>query len=724
MTSPIQIAVDDDGIAVVTFDTHGRSANAIDLAFTEAFIDMVDRLETDAAIRGAVLTSAKSTFVVGGDLNGLGELGAAGKPGAGGGRSARELVDILSRFPRALRKLETCGKPVVAALNGTAMGGGLEIALACHHRVVADSPGLKLGLPEVKVGLMPGAGGTQRLPRIIGIAEAAPLILQGKSISADKAGKIGLVEAVVPADRLIESARALLNASPRVRQPWDEKGFEVPGGSNILDLKWMGFYYLTTGAVQAQTLHNYPAPKAILSAIFEGCMLTIDAGLDIEIRYMASLFRSPVAGNMIRSLFINKEKADKLAFRPDAAPRFAAKTVGVLGAGMMGAGIAQVCADTGIDVVLLDQDQEAAERGKAGIAKRLARQIEKGRISQEKLDGLLDRIQPTADYARLSGCDLIVEAVFEDPTVKAKVTQAAEAVTGPKCIFATNTSTLRISELAKASSRPDRFIGLHFFSPVDRMPLVEIITGPQTSEATLARSMDFVQQIRKTPIVVTDSWGFYTSRCFATFTAEGMAMLEDGIKPALIENAARLAGMPVGPLTVQDEVSLELSHHVQKSLRTMLGDAYRETAADRVIARMVEGENRRGRKDGKGFYDYPGEGAKRLWPGLADVFPLTDPQPDIEDLKQRFLYRQALEAARCLEEGVLTRPQDADIGALLGWGFPSYTGGPIALIDTVGTSAFVSRCERYADRLGPRFSPPESLRKMAETGASYYSRAA
>lgn len=714
MNRYFEVALDSDGVAVVTLDEEGSKTNKIDPEFTEAFAAFVERLETDPAIKAAVITSAKSTFMVGGDLNSLNSLSQMQN------LSTRELIGHLTGFPMLLRRLERCGKPVVAAINGTAMGGGLELALACHYRLIADDAQISLALPEVKLGLMPGAGGTQRLPRLIGIEKAVPLLLEGKGLNPAAALKLGLVGACTPRSALVDQAKKWISEVGTSTQPWDQKGFTVPGGSGILDMKGIAYFYMANGMLQASTLHNYPAPKAIMSAVYEGTMLTIDAGLAIEARYMATLFRDPVAGNMIRTLFINKQKADKLDMRPTASAPSKVQTLGVIGAGMMGAGIAQVAAQEGIDVILIDRDQQHAEAGKAALSQKLDKLVSRGKMGSDRSAAILSRISPTADYANLSGADLVIEAVFEDPKIKADVTARAEKVLSNTAVFASNTSTLRITQLAKASARPANFIGMHFFSPVDRMPLVEIITGDATSQETIAKALDFVRQIGKTPIVVRDSWGFFTSRSFASFTGEGMAMLEEGVAPELIENGARFAGMPVGPLTVQDEVSLELSYNVQASLRQMMGPEYKETAADRVIARMVEVAKRPGRKAGKGFYDYPADGPKSLWQGLAEVFPRAPAQPSLDEVKDRLLYRQSLEAARCLDEGILQRPQDADVGAILGWGFPAYAGGPIALIDTVGTRAFVEKCDRFAERYGDRFSPPEMLRRKAMSGEAVY----
>ncbi|MEM9056298.1 MAG: 3-hydroxyacyl-CoA dehydrogenase NAD-binding domain-containing protein, partial [Pseudomonadota bacterium] len=625
---------------------------------------------------------------------------------------------------RMLRKLETGGKPFVAAINGTALGGGLELCLACHHRVVADAPKLKLGLPEVQVGLLPGAGGTQRLPRLIGVQSALELMTLGKHASPAEALKLGFVHEVVPADDLMAAARRWLDGEPDAEQPWDKKGFRIPGGGGAMHPKAAQVFMGGTAMTAAKTMHNYPAPIAILSCVYEGTIVPIDTALAIEAKYFTSLLLDPVARNMTRTLFINKGAADKLVRRPKDVERVKVTRLGMLGAGMMGAGIAYVSARAGMDVILIDSTMEAAERGKAYSEKLLQKAVSRGKMDEAKAQAILARITPTTTYEQLEGCELVVEAVFEHRDIKADVTAKAETVIPESCIFASNTSTLPITGLATQSKRPDQFIGLHFFSPVDKMPLVEIILGEKSSDAALARCLDYVQQIRKTPIVVNDSRGFYTSRVFSTYTNEGMALLKDGVGAALIENAGKMAGMPVGPLAVHDEVTLDLGYKVHKQSQEDLGDAYKPMSAMDVVERFVTKLDRKGRRFGKGFYDYPENGRKSLWPGLADEFPPAAEQPDVEEVKTRLLYIQALETARCVEEGVVTEPADADLGSILGWGFPPWTGGTLSFIDTIGVANFVAECDRLAKAYGPRFEVPPGLRERAAEGTPFHAQPA
>ncbi len=712
MTDYIKLVRDDDGIATLSIDVHDRPMNVINATLIAELEQRVREITVDDDIRGVIVTSAKADFMAGADLKWvLGKLESSMSP--------TEALAFARPLSEVLRLLETCGKPVCAAINGTALGGGLELALACHHRIIVDDPKAVVGLPEVQVGLMPGAGGTQRLPRLIGIREALPLMLEGRHVTPEKAQALGIVDAVVSAGHLLARARQWLLESPAAVPPWDVKGFRVPGGAGAMHPGAVQTFMAGTALTAKATNRNYPAPIAILSAVYEGTIVPFDTGLAIELRYFASLAATPVARNMVRTLFVNKGEADKLVRRPPAEPPAKVAKLGILGAGMMGAGIAYVSARAGMEVVLLDTEQSSAEKGKGYSAKLVARGIERGRISTDKGEALLARITPTTDYALLAGCDLVIEAVFEDRDIKAEVTARAEAVIPPAAIFASNTSTLPITGLAEASGRPAQFIGIHFFSPVDKMPLVEVIVGQQTGEAALARALDYVRQLRKTPIVVNDSRGFFTSRVFATFTNEGMTMLLDGVKPALIENAARLAGMPVGPLAVLDEVSLQLVQHVDRQTAADLGDAYEPPSGRPVFERMVALQ-RQGKRFGKGFYDYPEDAKKHLWPGLAEAFVPAATQPDVEGLITRLLYRQAIEAARCLEEGVIMHPEDGDIGGILGIGFPPWTGGPFSYIDTLGIDSFVAGCEQLAERHGPRFAPSDWLRARAAAGKTFY----
>lgn len=639
------------------------------------------------------------------------------------GRDIGEVYAWCRTLQQAYRKLETCGKPVAAAINGTALGGGLELALACHYRVVGDHPKTRLGQPEVRIGLMPGGGGTQRLLRLMGIESALRMNTEGKHIAPQKALEMGFVDEVVEPGEELETAKKWVLTTDTRDAPWDREGFKVPGGAGLMHPA--AAQTLTVGAalMQKMTNHNYPAPLAIMSATYEGSVLPMDKALEVESKYFARLLMDPRSRNMIRTLFINKGAADKLARRPEEPEKRPVRELGVLGAGMMGAGIAYVSARAGMKVALLDVSKDKAEKGKDYSRNLLQERVDRGRMTADAAADILERIHTTMDYADLDGCELVIEAVFEDADIKADVTAKTEAVTSRDTIFASNTSTLPITGLAEASQRPEQFIGIHFFSPVDKMPLVEVIVGEKTGDVGLAQALDYIQQIRKTPIVVNDSRGFYTSRVFGTYSKEGIAMLAEGVSPALIENVSRHAGMPVGPLAVTDEVSLELSYHVMSQTKKALGDAYVTTPADEVIRHFVEDLDRKGKRFGKGFYDYPEGGKKRLWPGLAEHYPPASDQPDPDEVRKRILYIQAIETVRCLDEGVLTHPADADIGSVFGWGFPAWTGGTISLIETVGLNDFVDEADRLASAYGERFAVPESLRSMAEEGETYYRRA-
>ncbi|MGD8578208.1 MAG: 3-hydroxyacyl-CoA dehydrogenase NAD-binding domain-containing protein, partial [Lysobacterales bacterium] len=621
---------------------------------------------------------------------------------------------------RTLRAVETCGKPVAVAINGLALGGGLEVCLACHYRVLASDTGAVLGFPEVNIGLLPGAGGTQRTPRLVGFRNAAAMVLQCRNQKPQQALDMGLVHELAPAAEIVERARRWVLDKGDPVQPWDKKGFKIPHGG-LMHPGTAQIFMGGNALIAKNTKHNYPAPIAAQSAMFEGCATSIDDGLKIESQYFGTLLSGPVARNMMRTLFVNKGKADKLARRPDGVEKSRVGKLGILGAGMMGAGIAYVSAMAGIEVVLLDTELENAKRGKGYSEGLLNKAVERGKSTPEKAAAVLELIRPTTNYHDLAGCDLVIEAVFENPKIKADVTAKTEAVVPERCIFASNTSTLPITSLAEASERPEQFIGIHFFSPVDKMPLVEVIVGKKTGDEAIARSLDYIQQIRKTPIVVNDSRGFFTSRVFGTFTSEGITMLSEGILPALIENAAKMAGMPVGPLAVTDEVTLELAYKVGKETAEAMGREYGTNASERVVEHMVEDVDRRGKRFGKGFYDYPKDGKKRLWPGLADHFPVRDEQPDVQELRKRFLTIQALESARCLEEGVLTDAADGDVGSIFGIGYPAWTGGTLSYIDTVGIGEFVAECDRLAESCGDRFQVSDWLRERARNDQAFYS---
>ncbi|MCO4745007.1 MAG: enoyl-CoA hydratase/isomerase family protein [Proteobacteria bacterium] len=702
---------DDNGLVTLTIDMPDRSANVWNQASMDAFSEALERAAADESCTGIIIASAKKVFLAGADLDAL-------KAMAFGDKDPVALNATVGALSVLLRRLETCGKTVVAAIEGAALGGGFELALACHHRVVADSPRLQLGLPESQLGLLPGAGGTQRLPRLIGIQASMPLLLEGKQLTPDKALKAGIIDQVVPRGEVVAAAKAWALANPEATQPWDDKRFKVPGGG-LDDPKTLSTFMVATALLNAKTHGNYPAGKAILSCMFEGLRTTLDAGLLIEKRYFLKLLLDPTAGAMIRTMFLSLQDANKLVRRPAGIERRAPKKLGVLGSGLMGSGIAFVAAKKGMEVVVLDVDAEKAAGAIAYASKRLDKAISRGRSTEEKKAATLARITATADYAALDGCDLVIEAVFEDRDVKAKVTAAADAVLGDSAVFGSNTSTLPITGLAKASSRPENFIGLHFFSPVEKMPLVEVIRAEKTSDQTLAWALDAVQALGKTPIVVNDARGFYTSRVFGTYITEGMAMLQEGIAPALIENAGKMSGMPMPPLGLADEVGLGLMYQVGIQTKKDLGDAAPVNPSTPVLEKLVTEFDRSGKRSGRGFYAYDDAG-RQLWDGLAESFPAKADQPTADDLIERFLYTQALEAARCMDQGVVQAKEDADVGAILGWGFAPYTGGPLSYIDRIGAKAFVERADALAEAHGKRFEPPALLRTMAADGTAFY----
>jgi 3-hydroxyacyl-CoA dehydrogenase/enoyl-CoA hydratase/3-hydroxybutyryl-CoA epimerase len=690
----IDFRIDDDGVAIVTVDVPGKPMNVITPEFMDDIAEAAGRIASDDSIKGAVVTSGKNSFMAGADLK---DMVATFDQRD----DAAEVYGWCRKLQQAYRKLETTGKPVAA--------------------VVADHPGVKLGQPEVQIGLMPGAGGTQRLLRLMGVEKSLRMNTEGKHIAPKDALDMGFIDELAEPGKEVEAAKAWVLSTEVTCAPWDVKGFKVPGGAGLFNPGIVQTQTVGAALMQKMTSHNYPAPLAIMAATYEGSVLPIDKALDVESKYFTQLLMDPTSRNMTRTLFLNKGAADKLVRRPREPEKRPVTRLGILGAGMMGAGIAYVSALAGIEVVLLDTSQEAAEKGKAYSEGLLKKAIERGRSTEQKAAALLGLIKPTTSYHDLAGCDLVIEAVFESVKIKADVTAKTEAVVPESCIFASNTSTLPITGLAEASERPEQFIGIHFFSPVDKMPLVEVILGKKTNDVAIARSLDYIQQIRKTPIVVNDSRGFYTSRVFSTFTAEGIHMLAEGVNPALVENAARMAGMPVGPLAVTDEVTLELAYKIGKETAAALGRDYPADLSQEVVQKMVEELDRKGKRFGKGFYDYPKDAKKHLWPGLAEHFPAADEQPDVGELKRRLLTIQALETARCFEEGVLTHAEDADIGSIFGWGFPPYTGGTLSYIDTIGIREFVTECDRMAAAYGERFKASDWLRARAQDGQDFYS---
>ncbi|MEL0084078.1 MAG: 3-hydroxyacyl-CoA dehydrogenase NAD-binding domain-containing protein [Gammaproteobacteria bacterium] len=693
-------------MATLTWNMVDAGTNILSQASMTAFSAAVDRAVADETVIGLVITSARKDFLAGADISMFTEID-----------NASEMARMAGGAQAMIRDLETCGKPVVAAIHGTALGGGLELCLGCHHRVAADNPKTRIGLVEVTIGVIPGAGGTQRLPRLIGIKNAVPLMAEGKRIKVSQAVKLGIVDQVVPPEQLLDTAKQWILDGGKAGNPWDQKGFTPPGG-DLTDPGNQDFMAVANAMLREQSKGNYPAPLAVLAAVHDSINSPIDVGLEIEAKYFGRTATGKVAQNMIRTLFFGMQAANKLKGRPKGFDPRPPTQVAVLGAGLMGSGIAHACATRGLKTILLDATQEQAERGKAGIKKLLDREVDKGRLSEEKRDGVLALVTATADYSDLAGTDLVVEAVFESREVKAEVTAKVAEQLGDDIVFGSNTSTLPITGLAETWRKPENFIGIHFFSPVHRMALVEVILGEKTSEQTLAATLDFVKAIGKTPIVVNDARGFYTSRVVCTYCEEGMAMLTEGVKPALIENAGVMAGMPLGPLSLADEVQIGLLYKVRKQWEADLGDAFEPTIGWPLVKEMVEKFDRTGKGSGKGFYDY--SDGKRLWNGLEQHYPVADQQPDVESLKKRLLYAQAIDAARCLEDNVVTNVTDADIGSILGWGFPPWAGGVISLIETVGIETFVTECQALAAEHGARFEPPALLVDMASEGRSFH----
>ena len=708
MSDAVTLTLGDDGILVATLNLPGRPMNVVNDALMEGIAAAVGRL-ADPAVKGLILTSGKADFCAGGDLDRMSKWSTPQEP-----------FEASMAMKKVLRQMELQGKPVVAAINGHALGGGLEIALACHARFALAEPGLKIGQPEVKLGLLPGGGGTVRLPRLVGIQQALQICGEGGDLSPQKALGLGLLNSLAAdRDQLMAQAKAWIAANPKARQPWDQPRFKFPGGDSRAPAVAQ-MWAIAPSIAAAKTWGNYPAVRHIMSSIFEGGLLDFDAASVVESRYFAACVMSPESKNIIHTLWYGLNAIKKGASRPAGIAPSKVSKLGVLGAGMMGAGIAYVAAKAGIDVVLLDTSAEAAERGKAWTQDLLDKAIKKGRSSPEKRDALLARISPTTDYAELAGCELVIEAVFEDRSVKADVTHKAEARMGAHAVFASNTSTLPITGLAQASVRPAQFIGLHFFSPVDKMPLVEIIVGQHTSDPTLARAFDFVLQIGKTPIVVNDSRGFYTSRVFGTYVMEGAAMLLEGVHPRSIEVAGQQAGMPMPPLALLDEVSLALSLHVADQTKKDFaaeGKPYAEHPGMAAVRQLCE-IGRIGKKAGMGFYDW-GDDGKQLWPGLSGCFPLTTQQPEQQELIDRLLFAQANEAARCYQEKVLRSVADANIGSIFGWGFAPFQGGALQFINAMGADAFVKRSHELAQRHGERFEPAAVVVQQAASGGRF-----
>ncbi|MGN6551548.1 MAG: 3-hydroxyacyl-CoA dehydrogenase NAD-binding domain-containing protein [Pararhizobium sp.] len=719
------LETDADGIALVTWDMPEKSMNVFTLAVMDEIEAIIETVAADAAIKGAVITSGKKTFSGGADLTMLkGMFGMLAEEKARNPETVvKTLFETAGRMSRLWRRLETSGKPWVAAINGTCMGGALELALACHGRVVTDTKGVKLALPEVKVGIFPGAGGTQRVPRLTNAQDALQMMTTGQSLTPQRAKSMGLVHAVVPAKKLVAAAKTMIEQGLKPVQPWDERGFKAPGGG-IWTPSGAQLWPAASAILRRESHGNYPGPKAILKCVFEGLQVPFDTALRIEQRYFTEILQTREAFAMIRSLFVSMQDLNKGARRPEGIKPTKFRKIGVVGAGFMGGGIAYVTAKAGIPVVLVDRDVETAEKGKAQSENLVKAAIQKGRSTKEEGDKLLSLITPSASHDDLADADLVIEAVFEDRDVKKAVTEAIEPKMKRGAVFASNTSTLPITGLAKNASRPKNFIGIHFFSPVDRMMLVEIILGRKTSDKALAVALDYARAIRKTPIVVNDTRGFFVNRCVLRYMNEAYDMLIEGVPPAMIENAAKMAGMPVGPLALNDEVAIDLSMKILKAALADLGPKAVAPEHVALITRLVEKEGRFGRKNGKGFYDYPPKPAKKhLWPGLKALYPQQKPEDvDVGVLKSRFLATIALEAARTIEEGIVTDPREADVGSILGFGFAPYTGGALSYIDGMGAAAFADLCRGLQRRYGAHFRPTKLLLEMAEKNETFYGR--
>ncbi|MFI6446722.1 3-hydroxyacyl-CoA dehydrogenase NAD-binding domain-containing protein [Kitasatospora sp. NPDC050543] len=718
-TPAIRWEQDQDGVVTLVLDDPAQSVNTMNAAFRDALDTVIERITAEAeGIRGVIVTSAKKTFFAGGDLR----LLSAARP-----EDAAELFDSSMRMKRALRTLETLGKPVVAAINGSALGGGLEIALACHHRIALQAPGSKIGLPEVTLGLLPGGGGTVRTVRMLGIADALlKVLLQGRQYRPAQALEVGLVDELAGTrEEMLAKARAFIDANPQSVQRWDVKGYRIPGGTPATPALAANLPAFPANLRKQLAGAPYPAPRNVLAAAVESAQVDVDTAMGIESRYFTELACGQTSKNMIQALFFDMQAVNSGAGRPKDVPARRVRKVAVLGAGMMGAGIAYACAKAGIEVLLKDVSAEAAERGKAYSAGLLDKAVARGRSTEAQREELLARITPTADAADLAGCDAVIEAVFENPELKHKVFQEVQEVVAPDALLCSNTSTLPIGLLAEGVTRRADFVGLHFFSPVDKMPLVEIIRGPETGDEALARAFDLVRQIAKTPIVVNDSRGFFTSRVIGQFINEGVAMVGEGVDPVSVEQAAAQAGYPAKVLSLLDELTLTLPRKIRNEGRRAIeeaGGSWTAHPADAVVDRMVDEFARPGRSGGAGFYEYGEDGRRtRLWPGLREHFTKAEAQIPFEDMKERMLFAEALDSVRCLEEGVLTSVADANVGSILGIGFPAWTGGVLQYINGYegGLPGFTARARELAAAYGERFAPPALLERLAAEGGRF-----
>jgi 3-hydroxyacyl-CoA dehydrogenase/enoyl-CoA hydratase/3-hydroxybutyryl-CoA epimerase len=719
-------STDGDGIGLLVWKMPERSMNVITQDVMRELDHVITHIVADPAIKGCVIASGKESFSGGADLTmleGLGALLAKQIKQDGMEKAMQAFFDGTRSLSLLYRRLETCGKPFAIAINGTCLGGAFELALACHYRVIADGEKVRVGLPEVKVGLFPGAGGTQRVARLMPTGDALQMLFKGDQLRPQQAKTMGLVHEIAPADQIIGKAKDWIKQGGKGQAPWDDAKFRLPSGK-VHSPGGMMIWPAANAIYRRETQDNYPAVKAILHSVYEGLQLPMDLALRVESRWFAKILRSTEARAMIRTLFLSMGELNKGARRPKEIAPSKLTTIGIVGAGFMGASIAYVTALSGLKVVLIDKDIESAEKGKALSHKLMSDQIMKGRARSADRDALLERIKASSDYADLADVDLVIEAVFEDRSIKADVIAKILAAAKPDVIIASNTSTLPITSLAHNSSKPEQFVGIHFFSPVERMMLVEVIKGEKTGTAAIACAMDYVRALRKTPILVNDSRGFFANRCVLNYLLEAHLMFSEGVPAAMIENLARQAGMPVGPLALNDEVALDLGWKILQATKKDLGAHAINPAQERLIDALVNQHQRWGRKNGKGFYDYPEKVPKRLWQGLSQ---LQDKKLDADlidrtEIKQRFLVTQAVEAARTIEDGVITDPREADVGSILGFGFAPFTGGALSYIEGMGLTRFVALCDQLGEKHGARFTPPPLLREMASRNETFYGR--
>ncbi len=719
------IKIDPDQIATIIWDCPQKPFNILNFEAIKLLDTLIDKILIDENIIGAVITSAKPDFAAGMDLKVLADLKKLNgdNPAEGLFTGFMQMHSIMRKIERAGMdpKTNRGGKPIVTVLPGTALGIGLEIPLCTHRIFAANNDKAKIGLPEIKVGIFPGAGGTTRLVRKLGIFGASEFLLEGKTVDPMRAKSAGLIDEVSATPMADAKAWIIAASDSDIVKPWDQKGYKLPGGAPYTPSGFMTFVG-ASAMVNGKTMGAYPATKALMSAVYEGSLVPFDTALRIEARWFTNIVMNPSSSAMIRSLFISKGALEKGAVRPKNVPDQSVRIIGILGAGMMGAGIALVAAQAGIEVVLVDQDQNAANKGKEYSEKYLSDGIKRGKISEKIKEETLNRILATDDYTKLADADLVIEAVFEDTKVKSDVTKAAVEVIHKDCIFASNTSTLPISELAKASKHPENYIGIHFFSPVEKMLLVEIIKGEKTESRAVAKALDFVRQIKKTPIVVNDARFFYANRCIIPYLNEGLRMIIEGIPPSIIESAAKQLGFPLGPIQLVDETSIELGAKIARATKAAMGALYPNEQIDEILFWM-EQEGRLGRKARAGFFNYSEKGKREgFWKGLEEKYPLSTTIPAFEDVQHRLMFIQALEAVRALEEGVLMDIREGDVGAILGWGFAPWSGGPLSWLDILGTPYAAERCQTLCETYGQRFECPPLLADMGKNNEAFYER--